>query len=56
MVCWVCPPNSNSSSLNTLSNTAKSEKTNNVIDDPDQDVTYSCFRDHFSLGNAINKP
>ena len=26
--------------VDTLSNTAKSEKTNKLIDDPDRDVTY----------------
>ena len=41
---------------NTLSNTAGSEKTNKLIDDPDRDVTYHCFREHFSLGNATNTP
>ena len=30
-------------------------KENNLIDDPDQDVTYPCLREYFSLGNAINK-
>ena len=29
--------------LDTLSNTAESEKTNNLIDDPDLDVTVSLF-------------
>ena len=42
--------------VDTLSNTAESEKTNNLIDDPDQDVMYHCLREYFSLGNAINKP
>ena len=37
-------------------NTAKSEKTNNLIDNPDQDVMYHCLREYFSLGNTINKP
>ena len=38
-----------------LSNTAESEKTINLIDDPDRDVTYRCLREYFfSLGNAIN--
>ena len=37
-------------------NTAESEKTNNLIDDPDRDVTYHYLREYFSLGNAINKP
>ena len=32
-------------------------KTNNLIDDPDRDVTYHCLGEYFfSLGNAINKP
>ena len=39
--------------VDTLSNTAESEKTNNLIDDPDRDVTYHCLREYFSLGNAI---
>ena len=49
--------------VDTLSNTAESEKTNNLIDDPDGDVTFctltyfsQCLRESFSLGNAINKP
>ena len=42
--------------VDTLSNTAESEKTNNLIDDPDQDVTYHFLREYFSLGNAISKP
>ena len=33
--------------VDTLSNTAKSEKTNNLIDDPDRDVTYHCLREYF---------
>ena len=31
--------------VDTLSNTAESEKTNNLIDDPDRDVTYHCSRE-----------
>ena len=42
--------------VDTLSNTAESEKTNNLIDDPDRDVPYHCSREYFSLGNAIYKP
>ena len=43
--------------VDTLSNTAESEKTNNLIDDPDRDVMYRCLREFFfSLGNAIYKP
>ena len=42
--------------VDTLSNTAKSEKTNNLIDDPDRDVAYHCLIEYFSLGNVINKP
>ena len=30
-----------------ISNTAESEKTINLIDDPDQDVTYHCLREYF---------
>ena len=47
-----------SSVIDTLSNTAESEKTNNLIDDPDRDETYMyhCFREYFSLENPINKP
>ena len=41
--------------VDTLSNTAESEKTNNLIDDPDRDVTYHCLREYFLLGNAISK-
>ena len=33
--------------VDTLSNTAESEKTNNLIDDPDRDVTYRCLREYF---------
>ena len=40
--------------VDTLSNTAKSEKTNNLIDDPD--VAYHCLREYLSSGIAINKP
>ena len=36
-------------------NTAESEKTNKLIDDPDRDVTYHCLREYFSLENAIKK-
>ena len=39
-----------------LSNTAESEKTNKLIDDPDQDVTFHCLREYLSLGYAIYKP
>ena len=40
-----------------VSNTAKSEGTNKLIDDPDQDVRYDHFlREYVSFGNAINKP
>ena len=42
--------------VDTLSNTAESEKTNNLIDDPDRVEVYHCLREYFSLGNAINKP
>ena len=44
--------------VDTLSNTAESEKTNKLIDDPDLDVTYciTVLREYFSLENAINKP
>ena len=42
--------------VDTLSNTAESEKINNLIDDPDWDVKYHCLREYFSFGNAINKP
>ena len=42
--------------VDTLSNTAESEKTNNLIDDPDLDVTCHCLREYFSSGNAFNKP
>ena len=36
-------------------NTAESEKTINLIGDPDRDVTYHCLREFFfSIGNAIN--
>ena len=42
--------------VDTLSNTAESEKTNNLIDDPDRDVTYHYLREYFKLGNAINIP
>ena len=31
----------------TMQNTAESEKTNNLIDDPDRDVTYQCLREYF---------
>ena len=34
---------------------AEYEKTNNLIDDPDRDVTYHCLRGYFSLGNTIYK-
>ena len=40
--------------VDTLSTTVQSEKTNNLIDDPDRDVTYYCLREYFSSGNAIN--
>ena len=39
--------------IDTLSNTAESEKTNNLIDDPDRDLSYHCLRGYFSLRNAI---
>ena len=39
-----------------LINSAESEKTNNLIDDPDGDVTYHCLREYFSFRNAINEP
>ena len=42
--------------VDSLSNTAESEKTNNLIDDPDRDVGYRCLENFFSLGNAIYKP
>ena len=42
--------------VDTLSNSAESEKTNKLIDDSDRDVTYHCLREYFSLGNAIYKP
>ena len=42
--------------VDTLSNTAESEKKNKLINDPYRDVTYHCCREYFSLGNAINKP
>ena len=42
--------------IDPFSNTAESEKTNNLIDDPDQDVTHRYFREYFLLGNAIYKP
>ena len=42
--------------VDTLSNTAESERTNNLFDDPDRDVTYHFLREYFSLGNAIYKP
>ena len=32
-----------------LNNTAESEKTNNLIDDPDQDLTYHCLRECFHM-------
>ena len=31
--------------VDTLSNTTESEKTNNLIDDPDRDVMYHCLRE-----------
>ena len=31
--------------VDILSNTAESDKTNNLIDDPDQDVTYHFLRE-----------
>ena len=40
--------------VDTLSNTAESEKTKNLIDDPDRDVMYHCLREYSILGNAIN--
>ena len=33
-----------SNAIDTLSNTANSEKANNLIDEPDRDVTYHCLR------------
>ena len=36
-------------SIDALSNTAESEKTNNLIDDPDRDVTYCCLIDYFFI-------
>ena len=33
--------------VDTVSNTAESEKTSNLIDDPDRDVTYHCLREYF---------
>ena len=42
--------------VDTLSNTAESEKTNNLIDDPIRDMTYRCLKNILSLGNAIYKP
>ena len=42
--------------VDTLSITAESETTNNLIDGPDCDLTYHCLREYFSLGNGINKP
>ena len=50
------PVISNCSRLDTLSNTAESEKTKNLIDDSDRDVAYHCLREYFSIGNVINKP
>ena len=35
--------------VDTLSNTAESEKTNNLIDDLDQNVTYHCLIEYFSF-------
>ena len=35
--------------VDTLSNTAESEKTNNLIDDPSRDVTYRCLREYFFI-------
>ena len=42
--------------VDTSSNTAESEKTNNLIDEPNPDVMYHCLIEYFSLGNAIIKP
>ena len=42
--------------VDSLLKRVESENTNNLIDDPDQDVTYHCLREYFSLGKAINKP
>ena len=33
--------------VDTLSNTAESEKTSNLIDDPNRDVTYHCLKNIF---------
>ena len=42
--------------VDSLSNTAESDETKNLIDDPDGDVELHCLREYFSLGNAIYKP
>ena len=39
----------NGFAVDTLSNTAESKKTNNLIDDPDRDVTYRCLREYFFI-------
>ena len=40
---------SNCSTVNTLSNIAESDKANDLIDDPDRDMTYHCLREYFFI-------
>ena len=48
--------------VDTLSNTAESEKRNKLIDDPDRDVMYHCLREFFfirrifCIRKCFNKP